>query len=276
MQDEKNKSSDFSGLCEYFKENGVDTLDIKKIAEGMQSCVYMVITGNQKYALKKFKRKYSSNTLESIKNEYDILSVFYAYTLKNSLANISSPEPLMLFEKDFSYLMEYKSEYKLRENIPNNITDRLLAVSNILNGLEAFHNATGDIYGDFHAENILVSKDNSIVFIDVTTPVEFHNNQKFKDLKYPLQVMDVGYFVFSSCVNFHKNFLDSPRSAFRLIVFTKLLVKESSSFYSNGDHEFVKSLEYVCFSHLERLKNTSGKGYIIAMYTNIFLRYVFG
>lgn len=270
----------YDNIEKFLKECGYNILSTRQIAEGTQSIIILITAENkneaEKFILKSFKDSYLSNTKEAIMKEFNSMCSFNNCIMASGFNYISIPKPILLPKEHNSYLMEYKDGNKLKNSLPKSINNRIKIMEKIIIGIDLFHSSQKHIYGDFHIDNLLINKHGSIIFLDVTSPVAFYSNDNFLALPYSYQAMDIGYFTFSSCVNFHKFLLKNPLEAFRILKFSKELTLFSADFFAkNNKLTYLNSLKYVCYAHLERLALSSRRGYIISISSNLLLRYIF-
>jgi len=257
------------GVSALLEPEGVSLSGIERLASGTQSAIELV-SGNSSdgiahaFVLKRFSPQYAYNSREAVRTEYEALSTFHR-ALDGANLGCKAPEPLGILENDLAYLMRYESGTPLSERVPERRQVAKVCVI-IIRGLDCFHRSVGAIYGDFQPGNVLLSE-GRIVFLDMTIPNPFYQNEQFRRLQYFFPATDIGYWIYTVSAQFLRAFAKDSWQALKQLDMARELVCEAAQFFAATDQaHFYADVRAVVAAHFQRLSRGSGKGWLLSVF----------
>ena len=269
--------SESAFLEELIGENGYrKLLSSEIIAKGTQSEIYLLkihdINGDtQNIVAKIFKDSYPQNNIALINREYDALLCFFDAIEKCGDLNLKTPKPLRLIAKQKTILMSYEAGQPLSKFIPKETNTLKIIAAQIIKGLNLYHIARNDIYGDFHLGNILFQLPERITFLDPTPPVDWIVLGLFNPLKYKFLAVDIGYLIYCSCVIMPKVLLVDPLYVYRgMRLLSHICAEVCLSCEKNSRSMVWNEISIVVMTHISRLSRSSIRGYLIGIAGRLF------
>ncbi len=236
----------------------VGEMELTRIIESTQSTCYFFNSGQgSRLVVKRFTNEYVHATLIDASREFEALLSFSK--ICNSHPHVRTARPLGLLTSGDGYVMEQLEGLGLDEVLEGrqyyraNLAD---VARQIIEGVKMFHECNSEPYADFHAQNILLDDLGQVGFIDPTIPNRFFY-ETAEDTPNGFLAADIGYWVFSSAVEFVKQVLFRPRWAFRTIHFTLLLTATSlRSLKKSETSDFFLAVFRATNRHALRLKSS--------------------
>ena len=250
----------------FLEEEGHTILGTRAVAHGVQAFVIEITTcrsrsHRSRFSLKVFGDSPQNPRLNSdseIRREFETLRT-YSLSLQGlgSGGNqITCPRPVALFLKQRSYLMTTVPGKPITRlaalgyECPRTVSDRIAV------GLNQFHNALGEAYGDFSPSNVLVEPSAEVVsFID---PHYAHRPPNVEcALSEPLVSTDLGYWLALSASQ-QLRAATQPATAYRLAASTAQVAASVALLTAGPEaHRILHEAQSVAHAYIDQFPRRS-------------------
>lgn len=259
-------------LREWLHSHDISTEQVSAIEHGTQAIVYRVerVGDADPLILKVLRSERDANQPSVVRREYDALAEFHEATA--SIPDITSPRPIAKFEEGMAYLMSFVPGRSIEATVRHEARQRSDELArSILRGLDVYHDAVGEVYGDFNALNVLVTDDDRLAFLD-PTPTNTLQELLADGPHSSKLTADLGYWTFSTTVRSARQLLAGSPVPFRLRGLTSAMLSRAAHGVQNVD-QFVRTVYQAAGAHNARMAERSArKDKLLASTTALSLR----
>lgn len=219
-------------------------IEFAPLAIGSQAACFAVRTAGSTESdsvLKTFHADYTLATPEYVVREFNALTAFALVNVERR--DFGCPTPMAVFATERAYLMSRIDGEPLADLLDAGVISAATLSDvrqRLLLALASFHEATGECFGDFHPQNILVTPDAGqgwrLTLIDPCMANDAFYEPSSWARCAPLSV-DLAYWLFSECGRQCRLGLGHPRAAARRLLFAREMIRDASRAFTVGELE---------------------------------------
>lgn len=216
--------------------------------------------GPARFVLKVFSDRCEWNTSDAIRAEFQALERLFG-RLKD-IDGVACPRPIALFDSNRAYLMSFLAGRGLSTLLDSGAAIHEGVATKLLRGLALFHEETGEIYGDFHSDNVIVGDAGLVGLVDPTIadPNYYRPEHRLHDRL----GTDLGYWLHTVASRSPKMIARNPNRARRRVDFTIELFQQAVRDLSPAARESVlQNILVVARGHLHLMGRRQLRGRVL-------------